>query len=313
MFGRVAVMAVASILISCGEEGDGERDVDEDLEAAAMPAPQVIRIGRAARVGDRYHFEGEGRSRQAVEVMSEGKSSQEGSRSEEFTVHLVADVEVLAVDEHKRASKVIILVNSLTRADAGGTPSTLLENTVVDAESDKGGVVYSVAGLALEEKAQQALTLFTLMNGSGRRADEDAIFGTGERHMPGAEWPVNKAAIADFFEADTGMELVPDSIQGTMKFEKTEIVDGVECQLLSGQVRMDMIRFPGVPREATLTRPTVEFSLSGAFPVDQSLPTAEKRVSMKMAPILEYTTNGITVEMKMTIERDVSSRTTPRR
>jgi hypothetical protein len=316
-FAGLIALSLSPALVSCGDGGDDDDSragggKDDVADQPSSPAPQVIKIERAARVGDRYHFNGQGQSRQEVEMSMGGKLMPERSQSEDFSAELVADVEVLAINENDKPSQVTVMVKSLTRADDGAAPVTLLENTVVDAVNEAGGVSYSIAGIAVEEKTQQAIKLFTLLNRNKSKADEDAIFGTAESHVPGDEWPVDKAAIANFFSEDTGMQLVPDSIQGSMKFEKVESIDGVACQLLAGQVRMDMASFPGVPADASLSGSSVDVSLSGAFPVDPSLPVAEKSMSMKMSPSLEYTSNGITVEMRMTMERTVTSRKTPK-
>lgn len=316
--GLIAIIGISLALCSCDKSGDdGDANSDEGAAGASGVAPalepQIIKIERAATVGDRYHFDGEGHSRQVVEVSTGGKPMPERSQSEDFSVTMVADVEVLAINENGKASKVTVLVKTLTRADDDAAAETLLENTVVDAANEAGGVVYSIGGVAVEKEIQQAIKLFTLLNSNAAKADEDAIFGTNESHAPGDEWPVDEAVIANFFSEDTGMELVPDSIEGAMKFVKVDRVAGIVCQLLSGQVSMEMASFPGVPDVAELSDSTVEVSLSGAFPIDPLLPVAEKSMTMKMAPSLEYTKNGITIGMKMTIERAVTSRKTVRK
>lgn len=314
--GQIAILGVSLALCCCDKGDKGDEGADSGVADAsnsdAATESQAIRIERDAKVGDRYYFEGEGRSREVVEMSAEGKPVPEGSRTEDFSATLLADVEVVAIHENNKPAKVSIRVISLTRTDDGAQPVTLLEDTVIDAESEAGGITYSTAGIAVEAKIQQAIKLFTLLNDHSRKADEDAIFATHESHAPGDEWSVDRAAIANSFSQDTGMEIVPDSIVGSMKFEKVDQVGGVACQLLSGQVSMDVASFPGMPEGAELNDSKAHVSLSGAFPIDLSLPVVEKSMAMKMDPSLEYTSNGISVEMKMTMERSVTSKKTLR-
>lgn len=186
--------------------------------AAPAEAPQAIKLERPLTVGAKFHLNAEGEARQNIQMSMNGQAVPQQSKSEEFSAALDADVEVLGVSEDGKITKAAIQVKSLTRTDAGAEATTLLENAAVEAEASPDGITYMVGGAPVDDKIQETLKLFSLINKKGSsRASEDLLFGTTEPRKPGDEWPVDGAAVAASFAEDSGMQLDAASVKGTMK------------------------------------------------------------------------------------------------
>ena len=317
MFGGLIALAISFSLTAC-DKGDAGTDAEpagggaaatEPAKAAAGEA-QTIVLERPSKVGDKYHLSGEERSKKVMEMSMNGQAAPQQSQSEDFIAKIEADVEVIALNEAGKVSAATIQVISLARSDDGDADSNLLSNAKVDAISADGVVTYSVGGTPVEEKTAETLKLFSLVSGGENSKDQDIMFGTDEARKPGDEWEIDGAAVADSFSQETGMQLSAEGVKGTMKFEKVEDVGGVPCQIVSGVVTMELTALPGLTADAKLSNSTVTLELEGAFPTDATLQPAEKSMTMKMAPNVAFSEQGIAAEVKMDMMRTTTAKIT---
>lgn len=279
----------------------------------ATPQKQKITLDRAHQVGNRYTVVANGESKQVMEMSANGQPIPQQSKTEQFSASLEANFEVVAVSESGKCSKGTLEIKTLQRTDAGAAgPRVLLENATIVGTASATGVDWVNGDTPVEAEVAATLELFSLVSkDKAQSANEDILFGTDQEVSPGDSWPIDGQAIAESFGADTGMGLDPQSVAGTMTLEKLETVGGIQCQIISGEVTMELNEFPGLPAEAAIKNGTMTVEIGGAFPVDTSLARLRESMSMSMKPTVEFSAQGAQMAVTMEFARSAEATLTP--
>jgi hypothetical protein len=242
--------------------------------AVAQTPDYEIKLVRPPKVGQKYTLTVDGAmTRTATIAVGERKVVNEDG----FGVHLEATVEVLEVNKDGEEAKVACRIAKFTRLTRDGEAELLAAPRVVTATGGKTETEFAVDEGQLSDEAKEALDL-VLMMGEDDGYNDDIIYGTKKRQPVGGSWDVDQKAAADEAKAD---EVVfdPNDIVGSLKLEKVEKVDGVECLHIAGTT--EIRQFTAKPPEnMTMEKGSLKAKYSGAYPVDGLTGTLAETMSV---------------------------------
>jgi hypothetical protein len=225
--------------------------------AAANSADYAVKLDLPMKVGDKFDLVAGGSKKQTVTTTVADK--QPHVDSETFDYQMSGVLEALAVDGKGQATKVRLTVGKVTRTDAGKTMDIVPAGTVVQIESNGGGititttpsnVVIPIEGVAVFEAAD------LVTNGS---ADDDSILGTSSRQKVGASWDMNAEAGTKDMKAAMGIEAT--GMKGKMTLNKVSKVGGVDCLEIGQTISCTITAMPGIPPRAKIDKS--EFNVTG--------------------------------------------------
>lgn len=133
-----------------------------------------------------------------------------------------------------------------------------------------GKTVYTQQGKPLAEPLSNDLdSVASLPDPAGAKTDD--LYGTDNKQHPGSTWSVNGEKLAQDWKRHH-YEFSKDSVKGTVKLEGIEKADGVDCLLVTAQVKVEDPRFnpPDDWNEKGVKAGPIELSLTGMLPIDPS-------------------------------------------
>ena len=245
--------------------------------ALAETPDYEIKLVRPPKVGQKYKLTVDGAmTRTATISVGERKVVNEDG----FGVHLEGVVEILEVNKDGEEAKVACRIGKFTRITRDGETDLLTEPRVVTATGGTDDTVFSVDEGELSEEAKEALDLVLPM-GEDDGFNDDTIYGTKKRQPVGASWELDPKAASDEAKADDVI-FDPKDISGSLKLEKVERVDGVECLHVAGTTEIK--QFTAKPPEnMTMESGSLKAKYSGAYPVDGSSGTVAETMSVTHA------------------------------
>src|SRR5262245_50903339 len=172
----------------------------------------VIRLTRPSKVGDRFHIDAKGATREQ-ERITVGDQVQKDDN--DLSVHLVAAATILAIDPKADATRIEYLIESCQKTTDGKTEEVLPAGRRVVAESNaEGETMFTVAGDPALEDISKALGVVISAHTPGTPSD-DEIFGTAQRKRVGDTWSINAETTAAFL-SKTGLKVSPENLKGTV-------------------------------------------------------------------------------------------------
>lgn len=192
----------------------------------------VIRLTRPSKVGDRFHIDTKGTTREQ-ERITVGDQVQKDDN--DMSVHLVAAATILAIDPKADATRIEYLIESCQKTADGKTEEVLPAGRRVVAESNaEGETMFTVDGDPALEDISKALSVVISAHTPGTPSD-DEIFGTPERKRVGDTWSIHAETTAAFL-SKTGLKVSPENLKGTVSLDAVKTVGGVKALALTARL-----------------------------------------------------------------------------
>jgi hypothetical protein len=241
------------------------------LLAVASTAPATdtypIKLVRPPKVGQKYTFTAEGAVTRHTTISAGGK--QIDTNEEEFGIHLEGTVEVLAVNKDGEEGKTACTVTKCTRVTPEGESELIPAGRVITATGSKEETTFAIDQGQLSAEAKEALDLVLRM-GEEDGYNDDKIYGTTTPQAVGGTWNMDAKASSD--EArDDEVIFEPKDASGTMRVDKVESVDGIQCLRISGSTEIKRLQVKS-PDGLKFEDGTLKAHYGGAYPVDVKLP-----------------------------------------
>jgi hypothetical protein len=232
--------------------------------AAAEEKAYEILLDRPTKPGAAYRVVTTGTNVERQVITAAGLVVED--KQTEVSVELSASVVVLGVDEHGRASKVKLLVDtsSIRRGEERSEP--FAKGTEVIMSVEEGQERYTVGGEAVPPDVAKALRLVDSLPTTDETDDE--VFGTKEKKRVGDSWPVDSKRAGESFR-EPGMTIADEAITGETKLVAVTNVDGTEALTIEARIVMDGIGMD-MPADFKVTESRLEAGFKGTFPVDLS-------------------------------------------
>jgi hypothetical protein len=232
---------------------------------AADEKTYSIKLVRPPKVGQKYTFTAEGAMTRHTVITVNGQPL--NTTDVEFGVHLEGTVEVLAVNKDGEEGKAACTVTKCTRVTPEGEKELIPAGRVVTATGGKEETTFSIDQGKLADEAKEALDLVFRM-GEEDGYNDDKIYGTKTEQPVGGSWPMDAKASSDEAKDD---EVVfdPKDATGTMRVDKVETLDGVECLRISGVTEIKDLKFKA-PEGLKIDKGSLKAHYGGAYPVDVS-------------------------------------------
>jgi hypothetical protein len=245
-----------------------------------------IKLVRPPKVGQKYTFTAEGAMTRHTVVTINGQKL--NASDEEFGVHLEGTVEVLAVNKDGEEGKAACTIAKCTRVTPDGEDELIPTGRVVTATGGKEETTFSIDQGELSDKAKEALDIVFRM-GEEDGYNDDKLYGTKADQPVGGSWKMDaKASSAE--AKDDEVIFDPADATGTMRLDKVETLDGVECLRISGVTEIKSLKFKA-PDGFKIDKGTLKAHYGGAYPVDTKS-SGPLRESMSITQTATFTGKG---------------------
>jgi len=283
----------------------GNADKDKDY---------VIRFDRPAKAGDSYRLDALSATR--LKRVVKAADDEPKTVEESVGVRLEGKVEVLAVTDKGKETKVACTVDNCTVTEGKASRQIINKGSVLVAEwkagkgGDKGKCRYSLDGRELPDEAGQLLDR-VLEVGDPEGAGDDEVFGTTDRQKVGAAWPMDAAAAAKDF-GRMGMVVKKEDTSGSSRLADVADVDGVPCLKVECAFRARNIRGKDKGKEAgedkdnltTLDGGEMKATVVTLLPTDNKTGTLKEATDLKMnTSMAGKNEDGKSVKVEVTMEQ----------
>ncbi|MCH8828090.1 MAG: hypothetical protein IID45_00780 [Planctomycetes bacterium] len=260
--------------------------------AAAEGKAYPIKLERPIQVGQRFKLSVKESKKEVMVITKNGQILQ--TKSKVFQVDFAGEITVLKVDKKGEILSQSVIIEKLINKDK---KDLLFKGQVVIAETIEGKTIYSVKGGKLSEEARRALAEIIKTKTKNTPGD-DAVFGSKKPRRIGESWPVNQKFMAKELK-------IPEStVQGTVKLEKLEKSEGIECLRLVMTIKMRA--FPNAKKITDggfrVENPVITMEMTGLFPTDLKTGVIQQKMSMNMRAVLVGTkpqTKGLVLKMSV--------------
>jgi hypothetical protein len=282
------------------------------LPAVAQDAKTyTIKMERPDVKGTKFDVKIASKQKMAQQVIVGGQVVQEGE--ELIDGLLEGEVETLAVDDKGKNSKLSVKVKKFTKLEDEGQKVLVPAGKEIIGELKDGKEVFTVEGEAVDPQAAKLLTeMMPLGSKSRKEVDENEVFGLEKPRAVGSEWDLSVAKIIDSMPADMPFEIVEDGSSGKMKLEKIGDYHGIKSYFLTGTIKLKVKNFQGMPPDLKVNKSNLEMSISGAVPVDESVPelAPSLKMTMEMAGSMK-TPDGAVATIKVNVHNQQDAVTIP--
>lgn len=264
--------------------------------------PWAIRLHRPERAGARFHVTGTGRHHMVTEV-SQG-AARLGAETEERAVRFEFDETVRELNARGKAVSVEYEVVSFASTNGAQAGVTLRAGQRIAvrraAREDQATVTVDGQPATAEQRAAIDLALELTAREDGPQEDE--VFGTTQPQAVGGRWAANGALATSDLRSHTGLQI---ELTGEFSVRERARVGATDCLVLEGSLHGPVRALPSLPPGGTLREATLEVRLTGAFPLDPSLPQLRTAEALTMDATLELNRGGqaATVHVRSVDER----------
>jgi len=270
---------------------------------------QIV-LHRPHRVGDRAELTLRAQSVTTQRITIEGQEVQNDVDS--LDIVLVADGVIQEVDERGKATKTEYTVRQCTTG--GDQPRELLPAgsvIVVTAVPPPGDGTITLRGGELTEEQIKRIDL--VVSTTVSPVDDDELFGSEEPRAIGDTWAVDSNLAARDLSKIENLTFAADNVEGGTTFTALETVDDVPCQRLEATMRAQGFELTGLPEGATPQDASLELQMSGALPLDTSIPRLRSDEAMRMQMTFHVPTeDGRTAVMTVDNQRVTTREVRPR-
>jgi hypothetical protein len=278
--------------------------------AAAAADTYPIKLVRPPEVGQKYALTAEGAVTRHTTITAGGK--QIGATDDEFGIHLEGTVEVLVVNKDGEEGKAACTVTKCTRVTPEGEAELVPAGRVITATGSKEETTFTIDQGKLTPDAKDALDLVLRM-GEEDGYNDDKIYGTTSPQPVGGSWSMDAKASSDEAKDD---EVIfdPKDASGTMRVDKLETVDGVECLRIAGVTEIKRLEVKA-PEGLKFDRGALKAHYGGAYPIDVKQP-GPLRESMSITQTATFkgkdkATRGTVVDTKVQRAADLTRKYLP--
>ena len=244
--------------------------------APADTSDYEIKLVRPPAVGQKYTLKAEGAMTREASYTLDGKSA--GTVKDGFGVQLEGTAEVLAVNKDGEEGKVACTVTKCVRiTEEQGEKEMIPPGRVIIATGGKDDTTFTIDKGELSDDAREALDLVLRM-GEDDGYNDDKIYGTTKRQPVGGTWEIDTKAAADEAAADD-VKFDPKDVTGTMKLEKLETVDGVECLRVAGEMAVKQLTAKP-PKDMKNDGARLKAKFWSLYPVDAKLGAVAEGMSV---------------------------------
>jgi hypothetical protein len=231
--------------------------------AAADDKTYAIKLVRPPKVGQKYTFTAEGALTRHTTITANGQEL--GKTDDEYGIHLEGTIEVLTVNKDGEEGKVACTVAKCTRVSPEGEAELIPAGRIITATGGKEETTFTIDQGKLSDEAKEAIDLVLRM-GEEDGYNDDRIYGTTKQQPVGGSWDMDAKASSDEAKDD---EVIfdPKDVSGTMRVDKAETIDGVECLRVSGMTEIKRLEFKA-PEGLKIDKGTLKAHYGGAYPVD---------------------------------------------
>jgi hypothetical protein len=242
-----------------------------------------IKLVRPPKIGQKYAFTAEGALTRHTTISVSGR--QLNATDEEFGIHLEGTVEVLSVNKDGEEGKVACTVAKCTRVTPEGESELLPTGRVITATGSKEDTTFTVDQGTLSDQDKEALDLVLRM-GEEDGYNDDRIYGTKTPQPVGGSWSMDAKASSDEAK-DDHVIFDPKDASGTMRVEKKETIDGVECLRISGVTEIKRLEVKSPDKNLKFDKGTLKAHYGGAYPIDVKA-SGPLRESMSLAQTARF-------------------------
>ncbi len=307
LFCRVSVFAafigVASAAAFCDEPPTykpPDAKPDAKLDTKPDTKDYEIKLVRPPKVGMKYSITADGAVERKTSFTIAGQKAGD-EETDTFGIHLEGTVEVLEVNKDGEEGKVACKVTKCTRITAAGDAELVPAGRTITAIGGKQDTTFALDQGTLSEEAKDALDLVLRM-GEDDGYNDDRIYGTKQRQPVGGTWEVDAKAASDEAEADD-VHFKPSDITGSLKLEKLETIDGVDCLRITGTTDIKRLTSKA-PKGMTFTKGSLKAHYSGVYPLDQkTMPLVESMSVLHNAAYTGKNAGGQNVSAETTARR----------
>jgi hypothetical protein len=235
--------------------------------SAADDKTYAIKLVRPPKVGQKYTFTAEGALTRHTTITANGQEL--GKTNDEYGIHLEGTIEVLTVNKDGEEGKVACTVAKCTRVSPEGEAELIPAGRVITATAGKEDTTFTIDQGKLSDEAKEAIDLVLRM-GEEDGYNDDRIYGTKKELPVGGSWEMDAKASSDEAK-DDDVIFDPKDVSGTMRVDKAETIDGVECLRVSGMTEIKRLEFKA-PEGLKIDKGTLKAHYGGAFPVDVKAP-----------------------------------------
>lgn len=231
--------------------------------ATADDKTYAIKLVRPPKVGQKYTLTAEGAMTRHTVITVSGQPL--NTTDDEYGVHLEGTVEVLAVNKDGEEGKAACTITKCTRVTPEGEAELIPAGRIVTATGGKEETTFSIDQGKLSDEAKEALDLVLRM-GEEDGYNDDKMYGTKTEQAVGGSWPMDSKVSSDEAK-DDDVIFDPKDATGTMRVDKVETLDGVECLRISGVTEIKDLKFKA-PQGLTIDKGSLKAHYGGAYPVD---------------------------------------------
>lgn len=177
-----------------------------------------IHLEPTSKAGDKYSLSATGSQRISVKLTSGNEIIR--NTDEEFTLELIAEATVLAVDAKGRATSKSFTITSTKLIKDGTTKSLLPAGSVILAKLQDGNTLFEMNGKPVEKDVATELSVVIALH-SGNSISDEAMFGSQIRRRVGETWGLNLEAVMPFIK-ELGAPVRKEDITGAVTLEKVE-------------------------------------------------------------------------------------------
>ena len=282
----------------------------------ASPEDQkyTIRLGRSAKVGDRFRIHVTETKSERTKTIVNDKVAKRETKKQIF--ELEATSTVVRVDSRKRPVHLRLdILQCVQRSDEADDEHVVLaKGAVVQAFVREGKTVFQVNGKQVSEGTSEVLD--DLINLPTQPISDQDIFGTSEPKKVGDRWPIRADLMArSFAESDKDLEAPdPKLISGQMKLEKVEKEQGVPFITLTGKFTIKRF-MPKNKGGATITRARLQAGVKRRYADDSRISRFDETLDMALEMELKIPARekvpAITVQTSAAVRTERSSRRVP--
>ena len=245
-----------------------------------------IHLAPAEHAGHKYLVSAKGTT---FRLMSAGERI---LSKEDYRVEFEGRAEILEVDGKGQAVRIAFTAGKFTKITGDEAVELLKPGSVVISD---GGLEepISLKDGEIGEEARQAFGLVHQAHKPGSVTD-DQIFGTTEPKSIGERWLVNPKLAAGQL-TDTGVEIPPEHMHGSVELTAKDKVAGSECLSMRGDLQADGFAVKSLPPGFALDRGTVQATFRGCFPVSGL--ASSYRTGVDMAVDMHLTSKDGSIDM----------------
>ena len=245
-----------------------------------------IRLHRPQTVGQRFHLSASGKKQRDLKMFENKEVFRE--KREEIAVMFEGEGLIVSADGQGRAteSEFIIERFEIVRDNAPKyffSKGDILRIIPARGTQNPKNFVITVNEMEISNKlaisAPVREEIAIIFQTYVSTVTDDDVFGTTQRQVPGAQWPIDSDIAERSFADNLGID---SKLSGTTKLIQRTTFQDTDCLELYLKIDGTVSRVPGQPPGAILSNGTISAIHRGVMPTDLAKPELSFSEEMKM-------------------------------